>query len=208
MNKIFFTADLHFGHKNILRHCKNRPFAEQEDTKAHDAWLMELWNSTIGKKDTIYILGDLTFLGSDDARRLVEKLNGQKHLIVGNHDGSVEKLTNYFVTVTSLKDIVIKPTSCPAIRENISLTLCHYPLVSWNKKPDGALMLHGHCHGRIDEFNSECEELRFDVGIDGELARKCGGIVTLEAIYETAVEKAGTDDFKSYANRSYKKELR
>ncbi len=208
MNKIFFTADLHFGHKNVLKHCKNRPFAEQNDTVAHDKWLMELWNSTIGKKDVIYILGDLTFLGRDDARRLVEKLNGRKHLIVGNHDGSVEQLTNYFVTISPLKDIVIKPTSYPVLRENLCLTLCHYPMVSWNKKPDGAIMLHGHCHGRIDEFNAECEEFRFDVGIDGELARKCGGLVPLEAIYEAALEKAGTDDFKSYANQSYKTELR
>ncbi len=111
MNKIFFTADLHFGHKNVFKHCKNRPFAEQNDTVAHDKLLMELWNSAIGKKDVVYILGDLTFLGRDDARRLVEKLNGRKHLIVGNHDGSVEQLTNYFVTISPLKDIVIKPTS-------------------------------------------------------------------------------------------------
>lgn len=207
MTKIFFTADLHFGHKNILRYSKNRPFAKENDTAAHDKWLMKLWNSTIGKKDIVYILGDLTFLGSDDARRLIEKLHGRKHLIVGNHDGSVQQLTNYFVTVSPLKDIVVKPTACPALRENLCLTLCHYPMVSWNKKPHGSVMLHGHCHGHIDEFNTVNEELRFDVGFDSELARKCGGFVTLEAVYEAAVGKAGTDDFKSYASQFYKKEL-
>ena len=128
-------------------------------------------------------------------------------MIVGNHDYSVEQLTNYFVSVTPLKDIVIKPTSCPVLKENLCLTLCHYPLVSWNKKPYGSIMLHGHCHGNIDGFNVESEELRFDVGIDGELARKCGGIVDLETIYEAAVEKAGADDFKNYASKSYNKDL-
>jgi calcineurin-like phosphoesterase family protein len=208
MNKIYFTADLHFGHKNVLTHCKNRPFAEENDTAAHDKWLMELWNTTVGKKDIIYILGDLTFFGHDEARRLLEKLPGRKHLIIGNHDKSVVNLANYFMSVTPLRDIVIKPTSCETLQDNLSLTLCHYPLVTWNRKPNGSIMLHGHCHGRLDGFNAESEELRFDVGIDGELARKCGGIVTLEAVYEAAVTKAGTDNFKSYANQSYKKELR
>ncbi len=208
MNKIFFTADLHFGHQHILRYSKDRPFAESMDIAAHDQWLLELWNTTVGKKDIAYILGDLTFFGHNEARRLLEKLPGRKHLILGNHDKSVVNLTNYFMTVSPLRDIVIKPTSCPALRDNLHLTLCHYPLVSWNRKPNGSVMLHGHCHGRMDEFNSECEELRFDVGIDGNLARKCGGIVPLEAIYEAAVEKAGSDDFKHYANQSYKKELR
>ena len=46
MNKIFFTADLHFGHTNILKHQPNRPFAQEVD----------------------YILGDLTFFKSEDAR--------------------------------------------------------------------------------------------------------------------------------------------
>ena len=68
MNRIFFTADLHFGHRNILRYQTNRPFADRDDTAAHDAWLLDLWRSTVDKKDMVYILGDLTFFKSEDAR--------------------------------------------------------------------------------------------------------------------------------------------
>ena len=65
-NQIYFTADLHFGHTNILKHSPNRPYSDTVDIKAHDEWLLDLWRSTVDKRDTIYILGDLTFLKSED----------------------------------------------------------------------------------------------------------------------------------------------
>ena len=85
MNKIYFTADLHFGHSNILKHSPKRPFSDTVDIVAHDEWLLDLWKSTVDKRDTVYILGDLTFLKSENARHLLEKLPGQKFLIEGNH---------------------------------------------------------------------------------------------------------------------------
>ena len=61
MNQIYFTADLHFGHSNILKHSPKRPYSDTVDIAAHDEWLLDLWRSTVDKRDTIYILGDLTF---------------------------------------------------------------------------------------------------------------------------------------------------
>ena len=169
MNKIFFTADLHFGHTNILKHQPNRPFAQEVD----------------------YILGDLTFFKSEDARHLLEKLPGQKFLIQGNHDGSIRAYSNYFKTTAQILDLTVKPTASPFLSENLQLTLCHYPMVTWNKKPHGSIMLHGHCHGKLDEHNRLSNDLRFDVGIDGELAKLAGGFIPLELIYEAAMEKTG-----------------
>ena len=94
MNKIYFTADLHFGHSNILKHSPKRPFSDTVDIVAHDEWLLDLWKSTVDKRDTVYILGDLTFLKSENARHLLEKLPGQKFLIEGNHDGSIRAYKN------------------------------------------------------------------------------------------------------------------
>ena len=62
MNQIYFTADLHFGHANILKHSPKRPHSETVDIATHDEWLLDLWKSTVDKRDIIYILGDLTFL--------------------------------------------------------------------------------------------------------------------------------------------------
>ena len=187
MNKIFFTADLHFGHTNILKHQPNRPFAQEVD----------------------YILGDLTFFKSEDARHLLEKLPGQKFLIQGNHDGSIRAYSNYFKTTAQILDLTVKPTACPFLSENLMLTLCHYPMVTWNHKPYGSIMLHGHCHGKLDEHNRLSNDLRFDVGIDGELAKRAGGgFIPLELIYEAAMEKTGGVSFHQYAKNNYRSEVR
>jgi calcineurin-like phosphoesterase family protein len=45
MNQIYFTADLHFGHSNILKHSPKRPFSDTVDIVAHDEWLLDLWKN-------------------------------------------------------------------------------------------------------------------------------------------------------------------
>ena len=116
MNKIYFTADLHFGHSNILKHSPKRPFSDTVDIVAHDEWLLDLWKSTVDKRDTVYILGDLTFLKSENARHLLEKLPGQKFLIEGNHDGSIRAYKNYFKEVYQIKEMRFKPSVAPFLK--------------------------------------------------------------------------------------------
>lgn len=215
MNRIFFTADLHFGHENILKHMPDRPFAADGLIKEHDAWLLSLWKSTVDRKDDIYILGDLTFRDSENARRLLEKLPGRKHLIIGNHDGSVRTYSSYFASVDKIRNLTIKPTRCPFLKNDLRLVLCHYPMITWDHKPYGSIMLHGHSHGRLDEYNANSPDLRFDVGLDGVLSRNLGSksidfdhaFVSIEDLYEAAVLKAGSDDFLSYASNFYRHEL-
>ena len=78
---IFFTADHHFYHTNIIAYCK-RPFNSVEEMNDE---LVRRWNSVVDINDTVYYLGDFSL-----ARRAVEvfapRLNGEKYLIMGNHD--------------------------------------------------------------------------------------------------------------------------
>ena len=53
-DKIFFTADTHWGHRNIIRYCQ-RPFADVEEMNEA---LITNWNSTVGKDDIVFHLGD------------------------------------------------------------------------------------------------------------------------------------------------------
>ena len=76
-------------------------------------------------------------------------------------------------------------------------------------------MLHGHCHGKLDEHNKLSPDLRFDIGIDGTLSRKIGAengtdfaLVDIEHLYRAIIEKVGSADFAAYANASYKSEER
>lgn len=79
----FFIADTHFGDGKILRY-ENRPFqtAEQMDEE-----LVRRWNRAVGPKDTVFHLGDFSAdLGVAQDRELLRRLNGNKVLVLGNHD--------------------------------------------------------------------------------------------------------------------------
>lgn len=79
--KYFIIADTHFGHENIIRYC-NRPFRTAEEMNRA---LIQNWNSTVSKNDTVFVLGDFAF-GKELIKEIAPKLNGRKILIKGNHD--------------------------------------------------------------------------------------------------------------------------
>lgn len=71
---VFVIADLHFGHAKA---AKARGFAS---TAEHDQALMDAWNRVVGKRDVVYVLGDVFQTGP------VDSLKGTKKLVMGNHD--------------------------------------------------------------------------------------------------------------------------
>lgn len=203
MSNIYFSGDGHIGHQSILKYMPERPYATELDTTAHDEWFIDLWQKTIGKHDRIYFAGDLTFYKSEAARRLLERLPGEKYLSVGNHDDSIKAHSNYFRKVAQIMEITIKPSMCDCLQEDLHIVLCHYPLLDWPGKHQGAIMLHGHCHGTMDEFNTSSIDLRFDVGIDGALAKRAGGFIDINTLYETIMEKTNGLTPQQYAKEKY-----
>lgn len=186
MNKVWFTADTHFSHKNILKYT-HRPEVFGLDLESetfieeHNQWLIDKWNSTVGKKDTVYILGDFSFANQEETKKILEKLHGIKHIVYGNHDMSARKLTNYFESCSDIKEVIFKKSTYPFLEEDFSVEMCHYPILSWNRRNYGSCMIHGHCHGNIDDINKASNELRVDVGIDGSLANY--EFISLEDLY-------------------------
>ena len=82
----FFTADLHFGHNNVVNFkntdgTKARDFATVQDME--DA-MVQMHNEIVKPTDKVYMLGDIAF----NARGLdkVKQMNGIKILVKGNHD--------------------------------------------------------------------------------------------------------------------------
>ena len=131
---IYFTADTHFGHENVIRFC-NRPFASAEEM---DEAMIANWNSRVKGNDTVYILGDM-FFRSVNTESILMRLKGKKRLIVGNHDGSwMTKLdaTKYFVSIDKFLEVS---------DGQHAMTMCHYPLLSWNHAMR-TYMVHGHIH--------------------------------------------------------------
>lgn len=203
MSNIYFSGDGHIGHQSILKYMPERPYATELDTTAHDEWFIDLWQKTIGKYDRIYLAGDLTFYKSEAARRLLERLPGEKYLAVGNHDDSIKAHSNYFRKVAQIMEITIKPSMCNCLQEELHIVLCHYPLLDWPGKHQGAIMLHGHCHGTMDEFNTSSIDLRFDIGIDGALAKRTGGFVDINTLFEAIMEKTNGLTPQQYAKEKY-----
>lgn len=155
---IYFIADTHFGHENVIRFC-GRPFscaAEMNEA------LIENWNARVSDEDDIYILGDFTLKGPTLANAVLERLRGRKYLIRGNHDGYVDRSSFRRGLFVWIKDYF--ELNC----QGRYFILCHYPLLSWNGMCRGAFHLHGHQHNkaRYNQTNREDNLRRLDVGVD------------------------------------------
>jgi calcineurin-like phosphoesterase family protein len=79
----FVGADLHLGHRGIIPKCRHRFCNVQEMNET----IIKNWNEMVRPQDIVYHLGDLC-LGRRNGGPLswLERLNGQKVLIAGNHD--------------------------------------------------------------------------------------------------------------------------
>lgn len=149
---IYFTSDLHLGHKTLLKY---RPWAG-DSIESMDECLIEAWNSVISPRDTIYVLGDFSFHRREKTLEIAKRLKGHKHLLLGNHDGLNKAVyEQIFESVREMR--VIK------IAEGHRAFLCHYPVYSWPSKHYGVLHLHGHSHGNLV---SPYPMKWMDVGVD------------------------------------------
>jgi len=153
---IYFTADLHFGHKNILD-FDNRPFTNID---IHDKVLIEKWNNKVSMNDEVYILGDISWHNVTKTIEIVKQLNSKsKHLIVGNHDSKLLKsreLQSLFVEIVDYKEL--------SLPDGKGIILCHYPMPCFKNHYHGWYHLYGHIHNSfesnmMEHIKLEMEEL-------------------------------------------------
>lgn len=85
----FFCSDTHFGHRNVIKYC-NRPW---ETVAEMDEAIIEQWNSQVKPGDTVYHLGDVGIgKGMSLKKDIIQRLNGNKNLVLGNHDACFNTL--------------------------------------------------------------------------------------------------------------------
>ena len=177
---VYFTADLHLGHKNIIRHCE-RPFGSAEQM---DQRLIASINAVVGQHDTLYILGD--FAGPQISRDEAIAYRGRiackhVHLVQGNHDKDFRD-ADCFESVAYYRKVKLGGRK---------VILFHYPIAEWDGKWHGTVHLHGHSHNR-PEYNQHSLEqglLRFDVGVDANDYAPISERAILELVRETDVAK-------------------
>jgi calcineurin-like phosphoesterase family protein len=152
MVNYFFTADLHLGHANIIKHS-NRPFRDVDEM---DEILIENWNKRItSPNDCVIVLGDFTFYSKtliNDPRKAFGRLRGKKYLILGNHDKTPTIRMGWEW---------VKETHWLTGLNQTGIWLSHYPHRSWKNSFHGAWHLYGHVHGHLEPWG-----LSFDVGVD------------------------------------------
>jgi hypothetical protein len=79
-------------------------------------------------------------------------------------------------------------------------------MLSWNRRPHGTCHLHGHCHGSVDTFNESTNELRVDVGFDGNLSKQT--FISLETVYNKMIEirnRTESQTFEEHTEKLMKK---
>ena len=88
MSEIFMTADLHLGHRRCAEEFKRddgsplRPF---DNLAEHDQGIINRINSLVGRKDKLFILGDIVWTSSS-APLLAEIRCENVIAVLGNHD--------------------------------------------------------------------------------------------------------------------------
>lgn len=152
---IYFTSDLHFGHKNIIKLCKE-PFSSIEE---RDALIIKNWNSVVTDEDFVYVLGDISWYSTERTCELFSQLNGHIHIITGNHDSedTLEALLEkkLIVDYKSYEELL-------NISKRKKICLFHYPIEEWNGWYRNSIHLHGHIHGT--KFRTGRN--RYDVGVN------------------------------------------
>lgn len=152
----WFTSDIHVFHKNIIKYS-NRPF---ESVSHMNDSLVDNINSSVGKDNVLYHLGDLAFTQADDLIKWINRINcSNVHFILGNHDKTLannkRRILEETHNVKSISDYKeINYNGQPVI-------LFHYGMRVWNKSHHGSWHLYGHSHGTLPPHGKSV-----DVGVD------------------------------------------
>ena len=159
---LFFTSDTHFFHGRIIELC-NRPFHSVEEMNEA---LITNWNRVVPRDGVVFHLGDFAFGGPDEWNSILDRLNGEIHLILGNHDMRMARteVMDRFSEVTLQKIISV---------DGRKILLDHYPFLCYSGENRGEWQLFGHIHsGEHNDSGADIPRLRhlfrtqYDVGVD------------------------------------------
>jgi len=152
----FFTADLHFGHANIIRYC-DRPFAGVAEM---DEALVQRWNEVVTDADEVWVLGDVAMGQIRSSLLHVGRLRGRKVLVPGNHDrcwrGHGPQATEWAVRYLDAGFAEITGELVELALGGATILASHFPYEGDSHDEDrfrvhrpiddGRVLLHGHVH--------------------------------------------------------------
>lgn len=153
MTNIYFTSDTHFNHARLCDGPRSHRFASVEQM---NETMIERWNERVRRNDIVYHLGDVALGSAEDARAILDRLNGQIYLVRGNHERVAEHrlCRDRFIWIKDYHRVKVGDQK---------IYLLHYAMRTWNCAHRGSWHLHGHSHGSLEELSTARS---FDVGVD------------------------------------------
>lgn len=163
MSKVFVVSDTHWNHDNMIT-LAGRKFDNVTQMNEH---MIAAWNAVVDPNSIVYHCGDVAYQyrhsGHITYDELMSRLNGEKHLVWGNHDiecndkadDGTNKIVNHEAWASTQPYLEIKFGKSRFV-------LCHYPLEQWRNAHKGWYHVHGHCHGTLKRVIPH----RMDVGVD------------------------------------------
>lgn len=168
MSKVFFHSDWHFNHAFV---AETRGYSSAAE---HDEALIERINSRVTKRDHVFVLGDV-FMGSVRAGlEQIQRVNGVKHLVLGNHDPGHPMHRKSIPHTRRFLDVFESVSLHEQIRlpGGRKVLLSHFPYegdhedredryTQWRLRDEGDWLIHGHVHDAW-RFNDR----QINVGVD------------------------------------------
>ena len=185
MPATFLVSDTHFGHAGVCKFLREdgtklRPW---DDPSEMDEEMIKRWNETVRPNDKVYHLGDVVI--NRKALSILDRLNGDKVLIKGNHDiFKLEDYTPYFRDIRSYHVMN-------------GMILSHIPVHESNLYRFGT-NIHGHLHEKrvmmTDTYLSKkVPDLRyFNVCVERTDFRP----ILIETVVEMIKDEGGTVGFR------------
>lgn len=146
----YYISDMHFFHESLNVQMDKRGFENLE--QMHE-YMIKQWNKKVRRGDDVVILGDFSMGKGVETNEILQRLNGAKYLIEGNHDKFLndrkfdKALFRWIKPYEELKDHKRK------------IILSHYPIMFYNGQnrldSEGnpkSYMLYGHVHNTYDEY--------------------------------------------------------
>ena len=159
MRNIWFTADTHFAHPNILKHMPLRGEAFETIIDMEDCFI-DIVNSMVKPKDLLIIAGDFCWKAGR-AGHFRQRIQAKEiHVAMGNHDAA--SLKNH---VSVCRNMLFEKFN------GIWFHISHYPILSWRKQHHGGIHLYGHSHSLFEEQLDELWPYRnsMECGVDNAL---------------------------------------
>lgn len=149
---LWLIADLHLDDIGVLEGF-HRPFETLWDMNHA---IEENWNEVVHPNDTVWILGDFCDeqLGAKAASRFMNRLNGQKYFLAGDHDINIIRHRKEMIaytdgTVQFIGDIAILYYHDKQVVDTCCFILSHWPLYRWPHMNKDGVNVHGHSHGDL-----------------------------------------------------------